>query len=97
MDKEIYNAVSQRADGACEVCRRSGNLELHHILRRKVPATIDNSIMLCPNCHRGRYGIHGMDGHKLDLKLKMQVQKIYLENGLAENEIRTLMGGRIYD
>ena len=96
MDSKVYNAVSKRADGSCEVCHRSGNLELHHILRRKIPATIDNTIMLCPKCHRGMNGVHGKYGHKLDIFLKINLQNFYLENGFSEEETRKLMSGRLY-
>jgi hypothetical protein len=96
MDKKVYNAVSKRADGECEVCKRSGNLELHHILLRKVPATVDNCIMLCSECHRGTNGVHGMNGHKLDMFLRTNLQKFYIENGFSEDETRKLMAGRLY-
>ena len=95
MNKKVYEAVSNRADGECECCHRSGNLELHHILRRKVPATLSNCIMLCGECHRGTNGIHGKNGHELDFKLKLKLQNIYIDN-YPTMDIRTLMGGRIY-
>jgi len=95
MDKKIYEAVSNRADGECEVCHRSGNLELHHILRRKVPATVSNCIMLCYEHHRGTYGVHGKEGHELDFKLKLELQKKYTEN-YPTMDLKTLMGGRFY-
>lgn len=96
MDKQVYNAVSQRANGRCEVCGRGGRLELHHILRRKVPATVENCIMLCYECHRGTKGIHGRDGHKLDRELKINLQLKYERQGFSEDEVRRLMGGRLY-
>ena len=96
MDKQVYNAVSHRANGACEVCGRGGHLELHHILRRKVPATVDNCIMLCLECHKGTKGVHGRDGHKLDFELKFNLQCKYERQGLSEDEVRKLMGGKLY-
>lgn len=96
MDKQVYKAVAERADGVCEVCCKGGRLELHHILRRKVHATVDNCIMLCYECHRGTRGIHGRDGHKLDRELKINLQLKYEQQGLSEDEVRKLMGGRLY-
>jgi len=96
MDKAVYKSVSDRADGLCENCTKWENLELHHILRRKVPATIDNCIMLCSECHRGTKGVHGKEGHRLDVRFKQGVQAIYLSQGKTENETRVLMGGRLY-
>ena len=95
MDKQVYNAVSQRAYGHCEVCGNGGHLELHHILRRKVEATVDNCIMLCPECHRGTKGVHGRDGHKLDFELKFNLQLKYEGRGFSEDQVRELMGGRL--
>ena len=79
MDKCVYNSVRERSKECCEVCGNGGALELHHILYRKVEATVDNCIMLCPNCHRGTYGIHGMHGHLLDMNLKQKLQKTYFK------------------
>jgi len=95
MDKKVYSAVSDRANGSCELCGRNGNLELHHILRRKVVATFSNCIMLCSECHRGTNGIHGKNGHELDFKLKLELQKKYTEN-YPTMDLKTLMGGRFY-
>lgn len=96
MDKQVYKEVSERADGRCEVCGKGGRLELHHILRRKVKETPDNCIMLCYECHRGTRGIHGRDGHKLDRELKINLQLKYESRGLDEDEVRKLMGGKLY-
>lgn len=52
--------------------------------------------MLCPDCHRGTNGVHGKNGHILDLKLKLKVQNIYSMTDFSEDDIRKLMGGRLY-
>ena len=98
MDKKVYNAVNDNSQGYCYVCHRYGGemLELHHILRRKVAATKENCVMLCRECHRGRAGVHGMDGHKLDIELKVKLQNTYFEMGLHEGDVRKLMNGRLY-
>lgn len=97
MNKQVYADVMKRANGECEVCHRSANLELHHILRRKVTATRFNCTALCSECHRGTFGIHGKNGHDLDMKLKLQVQEGYFLVGKDEDEVRELIGGRLYD
>jgi hypothetical protein len=98
MDKRVYHAVSSRAEGYCEVCHQyhGDRLELHHILRRKIDATKENCVMLCGECHRGTAGIHGRDGHELDLRLKLKLQRKYFKEGYAEDEVRKLMNGRLY-
>jgi len=98
MDKKIYDAVRERSNECCEVCSKycGDRLELHHIFRRKVPATVTNCIMLCGNCHRSSEGIHGMNGYLLDIKLKKMAQQKYYDQGLSEDEVRKITGGRIY-
>ena len=97
MDKRVYNLVRERSKECCEVCGNGGALELHHILYRKVEATVDNCIMLCQLCHRGTHGIHGKYGHELDIRLKLKVQRIYKEQRFDEDKVRKLMGGRLYE
>jgi Zn finger protein HypA/HybF involved in hydrogenase expression len=99
MDKKVYKAVMERASGECEVCKRyyGDSLELHHILRRKVPENQDNCIALCPECHRGTNGVHGMYGHRLDMELKRKVQEAYIDMGYNADEVRELLGGRLYE
>ena len=98
MDKKIYNAVSGNADGYCQVCGTycGDGLELHHILRRKVIADKNNCLMLCVSCHRLTNGVHGKNGHILDLELKVGLQHKYFKLGYTEDEVRKLMNGRLY-
>jgi len=98
MDKGIYKEVSERANGSCENCKQyyGERLELHHILRRKVPATANNTIMLCISCHRGTRGIHGRDGHGLDIKLKLELSDRLQESGLDGEALKQALGGRYY-
>jgi hypothetical protein len=47
-------------------------------------------VYLCPECHRGTYGVHGKNGHDIDLDLKKIAQKMYEEKHSREewmNEI----------
>ena len=99
MDKKIVQAVLERSKGLCEVCHKQGQ-ELHHILsgngRRRQHENADSVIMLCSSCHRGTNGVHGKNGAKLDLQLKLKLQETYFKQGKTEGEIRVLMGGRLY-
>ena len=68
-DPYVAEYVKRRAKGSCELCKKSapfldpkGNpfLEMHHI----VPLTaggedsIENTVALCPNCHRKMHVAH---------------------------------------
>jgi hypothetical protein len=64
-------------DEYCQVCGSQAT-ESHHIVKRsEVKALIKceiNQAFLCTECHRGTYGVHGKEGHKLDIKLKLEMQ-----------------------
>lgn len=101
MDKKIVQAVLERSGGVCENCGAADyRVQLHHIIKgrgkRKEHETIDSVILLCWNCHHGTYGVHGREGKELDLKLKRQLQEKYFSQGYTENEVRKLMGGKLY-
>lgn len=55
-----------------------------------------NHIYLCEEHHRGTYGVHGREGHKLDIKLKMQMQKklfeLFERESYTEKDIQQLLG-----
>ena len=84
----------------CYVCGKSGNLEAHHICKRsQVPALTHctlNIVYLCPIHHRSEKGIHGRDGHELDLKLKLEFQNklelLFDKEYFTEEEIRETLG-----
>lgn len=99
MDKKIVQAVLERSKGLCEVCYAPG-AELHHIIhgkgKRKQHETVESVVLLCWECHRGTYGVHGREGRKLDLQLKKQLQERYFKQGYSEKEVREMMGGKLY-
>lgn len=99
MDKKIVQAVLERSKGLCEVCYAPGT-ELHHIIygkgKRKEHETVESVVLLCWDCHRGTYGVHGREGRKLDLQLKKQLQERYFKQGYSEKEVREMMGGKLY-
>lgn len=98
--RAIYELALRRADGCCEVCGRKTALEMHHILsgrgNRTQQERLETVIMLCEFCHRGEKGVHGKDGNELNLKLKLKLQEYYKQQGHSEDEIRKLMGGKLY-
>ncbi|PRR70895.1 HNH endonuclease [Clostridium thermopalmarium] len=66
----------------CEICGRFP-AEQHHIVKRSqnramIKAPV-NHVYLCEEHHRGTKGVHGRDGHKLDIQLKLQLQKKLFE------------------
>ena len=99
MDEEIVQAVLERSQLLCENCYGPGE-EFHYICfgsgKRKQHETKESVVLLCYKCHRGTYGIHGREGKKLDLKLKLRLQETYLNQGYTEEETRKMMGGKIY-
>lgn len=64
----------------CLVCG-SYLVEEHHIFKgvanRKNSEKYGLKVYLCPRHHRGDYGVHGKNGHILDMKLKKLGQKAF--------------------
>lgn len=98
--KKLFQSVVERAGGQCEVCGSNQGIELHHILggtgRRRQQERYETIVALCYECHRGTWGIHGKYGSQLDIKLKQELQDCYFSKGKDEDEVRRLMGGRLY-
>jgi hypothetical protein len=99
MNKIIVQAVLEEYGLNCVICG-SSDIELHHIVKgrgkRKEHENKYSVVPLCPYHHRGTKGVHGRDGRKLDLYLKKQLQEKYFEMGYTENEVREMMGGKLY-
>lgn len=85
----------------CELCGSNHLVQRHHIIRgigkRKQHENDHSTINLCWECHHGTYGVHGKHGKTLDLMLKQRLQKKYFAMGYSEEEVRRMMGGRLYD
>lgn len=64
----------------CIVCG-SWNVEDHHIFfgtgKRKLSEEYGLKVWLCPTHHRLTNGVHGKNGHKLDMELKQLGQKAF--------------------
>lgn len=92
--QKVYN----RANRSCEICGSKSGLQIHHIVKRSQTGKddLDNLILLCWQHHHGTKGVHGRDGHALDLRLKLQLQEKLFDKGWSEREVREYMGGRLY-
>ena len=100
MNKQVVEEVLERSKGLCELCGSNNQVELHHIVygsgKRTQLETPESVIALCYEHHKGNYGVHGKNGSYLNTNLKRTVQGYYKAQGKSEEEIRTLMGGRLY-
>lgn len=100
MDKQIAKQVLERSQGLCEICEGNHMVELHHIIggrgKRRQCETVESVIALCWKHHHGTFGVHGREGKTLDRQLKQRLEKTYREQGLEEEEILYLLGGRYY-
>lgn len=85
--------------GECVNCKRYGIVERHHVVhgrgKRRECETPESVVYLCPLCHRGSRGVHGKDGHALDMRLKRDLQARYFAQRREEQEVRRLMGGKL--
>lgn len=83
----------------CFVCGDM-NTEKHHIIKRSQSKALIkcelNLVELCPAHHRGHNGIHGKNGHALDIKLKKRFEKelrsLFYEDFVNEDEIKEKLG-----
>ena len=95
MDKRIYKAVADRAGGLCELCLEYKPLQLHHIIsgsgKRKQHETVESCIMLCVDCHRAAH-----NDFRVNRLLKKTVQLVYLCEGYTIDQVRRMMGGKLY-
>jgi hypothetical protein len=84
----------------CYVCGSTTNLHRHHIYfgaNRKISEKYDFTVYLCWNDHEGTKGVHGRDGHELDLKLKQEQEKKFINEGHTINEFIGLIGRNYLD
>ena len=95
ISSELAQEIIERSGGYCEICGSGLVCQIHHIVRRHVPPTRDNLIMLCYTHHLGTCGVHGRDGHELDIKLKKELQAKLFADGHSEEVVREMMGGKL--
>lgn len=67
----------------CFVCGKKSNLHLHHIMFGKNRKKSDEDglvVYLCYEHHEGTNGVHGKNGHDLDIKLKKLAEYLWIYN-----------------
>lgn len=73
----------------------TGPLERHHIYfgagMRQISDKHGFWVWLKPEWHRGTQGVHGRDGHKIDLRLKQDCQRKFEETHTRE-EFMAIIG-----
>lgn len=100
MEKKIVQEVLRRSKGLCEICQSNDRVQLHHIIggrgKRRECERVESVIALCYDHHHGTCGVHGREGHALSITLKLELQQKYFDLGYSENEVRQLLGGKLY-
>jgi Zn-finger protein len=82
-------------DKVCYFCERTYPLEYHHIYKggnRKISDRHGFTVWLCPDCHRGTYGVHGKNGHDKDMALKQAAQAEFERLGHTRQQFIDLIG-----
>lgn len=82
----------------CWVCGNP-NVEAHHSIFKSKCKPLEHCELviyyLCPKHHRSNVGVHGRDGHELDLKLKLDFQNklemLFDKELLTEEEINSVL------
>lgn len=76
------------------------SLHKHHIFfgsgQREISERCGFWVYLKPELHEGEYGVHGRDGHELDLRLKRECQRKY-EAIHSREEFMDLIGRNYLD
>ena len=73
----------------CYICESTNTLHEHHIFfgkNRKLAEKYGLKVYLCWEHHEGTYGVHGREGHALDLKLKKIAQTLFMKVYSATKE-----------
>ena len=91
--------TNEEAVSICAECGTTVNVELHHCIHgtagRKLATRYHLLVGLCSDCHRGTNGVHGKNGHELDLKYKRMAQRAW-ENKNGDREKWIEIFGKSY-
>lgn len=83
-----YSILQGKAKRCYLSDREIGQLERHHIYYGSGMRQISDKngfwVWLTPEWHRGTQGVHGKDGHKVDLLLKQDCQRKFEETHTRE-------------
>lgn len=76
-------------------------LEKHHCLHgtanRALADKYGLTVNLCPECHRGKHGVHGKYGKERDLTLKKVAQRAWEAKYGSRDEFRAVFGKSYID
>lgn len=72
------DSIMNTKPGECFICGKKTATERHHVCfgvgLRKISEELGLIVYLCPEHHRGTYGVHGKDGNEINRYLKKQAQ-----------------------
>lgn len=78
-DARRYSILTDDLE-SCYTCGSMQNVELHEIFfgsTRNSSKRYGLVVPLCPECHKGTYGVHGSRGHFMDVSLKEEGQRAF--------------------
>ena len=84
----------------CYICGLYYPVEEHHIYfgaNRKISEQQGFKVWLCAEHHRGTIGVHGKYGHALDIRLKQECERKYINLGHTKEEFIKLIGKNYLD
>jgi len=85
-----------QSEKRCYICGLYAPIEDHHIYfgnsNRKISEQYGFKVYLCTNHHRGTSGVHGKLGHVLNLRLKQECERKYINQGHTKEEFIRLIG-----
>lgn len=77
----MSKSIIQENNTECFICGSQYGLERHHVIfgtaGRKLSERYGLTVMLCYEHHRGRHGVHGMDGKELNRQLHIVAQTAF--------------------
>lgn len=79
--KKRYSILQDKKQ--CIVCNKTFNLNTHEVYfgNKNRDKSIEDGccVYLCKEHHQGTNGVHGKNGHELDLYLKQEMQKQWIK------------------
>lgn len=80
----------------CDNCKTTQGVEVHHCIHgtagRKLATRYHLVVGLCSECHRGKFGVHGKEGHELDLHYKKLAQEAWERKYGDREKFREIFG-----
>lgn len=96
-----HTSVLQHDDVCCYVTGSTINLHKHHIYfgrgMRDISEKYGFYVYLTVDLHEGTNGVHGKNGHDLDMQLKIECQRAFEEQGHSRAEFMAIIGKNYID